>query len=139
VCDLKNLLVFAVLISSSLLATKVSAESTNQAISICNQSDSKAFVAEAWYEGIWVSSGWVQLEAGDCGVVLNGRRSNSGHVYIADDYWTDWKVPGVKTKTFCLQQTAFTLDNAEGECSGDMIRKNFMEADSIVGGRIDLK
>jgi uncharacterized membrane protein len=96
---------------------------------VCSRSNDKAYVAKAWYsEGTWIASGWTHVYSGQCETVLKGdMRRISAYVYAADDEWRPWELQGRKTATFCLQQSSFRINDADGRCSTRMIPKTFYQ------------
>ncbi len=93
----------------------------------CNTASGKAYISKAWYsQGKWVASGWTHVLPGECEAILIGdMRDISAYVYAADKNWQPWKLPGKKTAIFCLRQSSFKLNNANGRCSIGMIPKTF--------------
>jgi uncharacterized membrane protein len=87
---------------------------------VCNNSNDKAYVAVAWYESkLWRSWGWKQVYAGRCEKVFTGNiRLTAPYVYIADDNWSPWNIETSSTyNQFCIRQTTFEIENADGRCS----------------------
>lgn len=93
----------------------------------CNRSSDKAYVATAWYSNNnWIASGWTHVYPGECEKVLEGdMRKMSAYIYAADNDWRPWQLEGKKTATFCLQQSSFRINNADGRCASNMIPKTF--------------
>jgi uncharacterized membrane protein len=94
---------------------------------VCSRASEKAYIAKAWYsKGNWVASGWTHVNSGECEVILVGdMRSTSAYVYASDQNWQPWKLEEGETAIFCLQQSSFRINNAEGRCSTNMIPKTF--------------
>lgn len=96
---------------------------------VCSRSTDKAYVAKAWYsEGNWIASGWTHVNSGECETVLLGdMRRISAYIYASDDEWQPWELEGRKTAIFCLQQSPFRIENADGRCAANMIPKRFYQ------------
>lgn len=96
---------------------------------VCSRSNDKAYVAKAWYSGgTWIASGWTHVNPGECETILEGDMRNvSAYVYAADDEWRPWELQGKKTATFCLKQSPFRINDADGRCSTSMIPKRFYQ------------
>jgi uncharacterized membrane protein len=89
-------------------------------VEVCNRSDYKAYVAIAYYaDGKWNSWGWTHVYSGECETVFEGNaRLTPPYLYLADDEWTEWKIGGSSREAdFCIRQTAFDIEYADGHCS----------------------
>lgn len=138
--NIKSLLIAGAL---TLPVLAITAPEAKADLEVCNKSDTKAYIAIAWYaEGHWRSTGWTHVFPGECETVFNGDMSeNSVYVYAADDHWEPWTLEDKKTGSFCLRQSAFNLVDADGECVGDMMDRTFyrLTSDRSYDYRLNLR
>lgn len=90
-------------------------------VEVCNRSDYKAYVAIAYFaRGDWYSWGWTHVYSGECETVYEGNaRLNPPYLYMADDDWTEWKIESSREADFCIRQSSFDIENADGACSAE--------------------
>jgi len=100
-------------------------------LGFCNRAkQGKVFVAIAYptEENQWKTQGWLSLEEGECGTLIQGTLTNRYYYYLAEsDTGHAWK----GTHKFCVGETRFVFASADRECQGTAVRwAGFRELDT---------
>ncbi len=115
----------AVVLSSNLAFPDVAKADFN----VCNKAGGKIGVAFAYLDpnNTWISTGWWNLESGDCATLFKGNisaRNNYWYVYGYGYDGTMWS----GNNAFCTLRNKFTIPNADKSCNGSGKEwKNFQE------------
>jgi len=101
------------------LASNLSfARSAKAGLEFCNRSaQGRVYVAVAYpiAKNNWKTQGWLTLDEGKCGTLIEGKLSNRYYYYYAE---TDKDYTWAGTHSFCVSQQKFTFANAEKQCKG---------------------
>lgn len=100
-------------------------------LGFCNRAQQgKVYVAIAYpvEENQWKTQGWLALEEGECGTLIQGTLTNRFYYYLAEsDSGHAWK----GTHKFCVGETRFVFAAADQECQGTAVRwAGFRELDT---------
>lgn len=100
-------------------------------LGFCNRSNRGTVHITLAYPGEqsrWQTQGWLTLEDGQCGTVLEGDLSNRYYYYYAE---TNGKYAWKGIHKFCISSEKFTFTNADKQCEGANSRwEGFFELDT---------
>lgn len=100
-------------------------------LEVCNKSNQgKTYIAVAYPDGKggWTTEGWLNLEEGECGNLIQGKLTNRYYYYFAETEGDSvWK----GDNRFCVSSNKFTFARADKQCKGANSRwEEFRELDT---------
>ena len=100
-------------------------------LEVCNRSDRGRVVIAVAYpvnNNRWNTEGWLDLDDGECGTLINGKLTNRYYYYYAQtESQYSWK----GNHRFCVSNREFVFADANKQCRGLNSRwENFRELDT---------